>query len=89
MFGVGIWAARPIMERTRMTLADKIPNMDKAALTILRANATRLQGVGSVKSEAAAELLLLIEAEFAKREAEKPAKVTKPRVKKVVEAVAE
>jgi hypothetical protein len=72
-----------------VAVADLIPNMDKTSLTNLRTNASRLQGAGGVKAEAATELLLLIEAEFAKRQAEKPVKVTKPRAKKAVAAPAE
>jgi len=77
-----------------MAIGDKIPNMDDASLTTLKANASRLQFVGGAQSEAALALLPLIDAEIADRLSRKPAKVTKPRARRtpavvVAAAVAE
>lgn len=72
-------------------LADMIPAMSDPDLKALRANAARLSESGSaVQMNTAAEILPLIDAETARRAADKPATaVKKPRApakKKVVPA---
>ena len=60
-----------------MAIADMIPGMDDTALANLRANAQRLQASQDARQqERATELLPLIEAEQAAREAKKPPKKT-------------
>lgn len=64
-----------------MAIADMIPTLADDALASLHANAQRLsQGPAGPKTDEAAALLPLLEAEVAARDALKPAKVTKPRV---------
>ncbi len=70
-----------------MAIGDKLSSMDDASLKTLKANASRLQFSGGAQSEAALSLLPLIEAELAERLSRKPAKVTKPRVRKAPAAV--
>ncbi len=65
-----------------MAIGDKLSLMDDASLTTLKANASRLQFSGGAQSQAAIALLPLIEAELSVRLSRKPAKVTKPRVRK-------
>ena len=72
-------------------LADMIPAMSDPDLKALRANAARLSETGSaVQMNTAAEILPLIDAETARRAADKPTAVKKPRAapakKKVVPA---
>jgi hypothetical protein len=51
-----------------MDLAAKLPAMDEAALSVLRANAERLQRTGTKAQKAAAEALMpAIEAEISAR----------------------
>ena len=58
-----------------MTIADMIPTLDDAALANLRRNATRLEaGDDAAKRAQAADLMPLIDAELADREARKPPK---------------
>ena len=58
-----------------MTMADMIPTMADADLASLNSNATRLETTGTDKQKRdAAELLPLIAAEMADRQAKKPAK---------------
>ena len=72
-----------------MAIGDKLSSMDDASLTNLKANASRLQFSGGAQSEAALALLPLIEAELAVRLSRKPAKVTKPRVRRAPVVAAE
>ncbi len=72
-----------------MSMIDQIPSLTDDGLTTLRANAMRLAESGAAKQQAAAqELLPAIEAEIAKRKAEKPARpkpaarTAKPRARK-------
>jgi len=69
-----------------MTMADRIPDLDDKALANLLANAQRLESAGApAQQQAAAEMLPLIQAELATREAAKPKPVRKtpaPRAKK-------
>ena len=59
-----------------MALADMLPTMDDAALASLMSNAKRLQsGAEGPRRDQAAELVPLIEAEQADRQAKKPAPV--------------
>ena len=72
-------------------LADMIPAMSDPDLKALRANAARLSETGSaVQMNTAAEILPLIDAETARRAADKPTAVKKARAtpakKKVVPA---
>ena len=72
-------------------LADLIPAMSDPDLKALRANAARLSETGStVQMNTAAEILPLIDAETARRAADKPTAVKKARAtpakKKVVPA---
>ena len=61
-----------------MTMADMIPTMHDADLASLQGNAQRLEATGTDKQKRdAAELLPLIAAEMADREAKKPAKAAK------------
>lgn len=69
-------------------LRAKVPAMEDAALTNLRANATRLLAEGSAKQKAAAgELLPVVEAELAARKEAKrlatPVKVVRTKKTKV------
>lgn len=58
-----------------MTMAELIPTMADADLASLNANATRLEATGTDKQKRnAGELLPLIAAELAEREAKKPPK---------------
>ena len=58
-----------------MALADMLPTMDDAALASLMSNAKRLQsGAEGPRRDQAAELVPLIEAEQADRQAKKPPK---------------
>ena len=58
-----------------MTLADRLPTFDDAALVNLRSNAIRLSvDTTDDRQEDAVALLPLIEAEIAGREARKPPK---------------
>lgn len=69
-----------------MTMADRIPDLDDKALANLLANAQRLESAGApAQQQAATEMLPLIQAELATREAAKPKPVRKtpgPRAKK-------
>ena len=72
-------------------LADMIPAMSDPDLKALRVNAERLSGSGSpTQAATAAEILPLIDAETARRAADKPTAVKKARAtpvkKKVVPA---
>jgi hypothetical protein len=65
-----------------MTMIDRLPGMSDADLASLQANAQRLETQGSTpgQQKAAAEMLPLIAAELADREARKPPKpAPKPR----------
>lgn len=55
-------------------MRSQIPTLTDEGLTVLRANAHRLAGIGGKQQAAAQELLPAIEAEIAKRKAEKPAR---------------
>ena len=71
-----------------MSVADKIPTLDDAALANLRSNAARLETQGDkARQQEAVSLLPLIDAEIATRKANKPPKATvatkrKPAAKK-------
>ena len=68
-----------------MTVADMLPTMDDAALSNLMTNAKRLQtGAEGPRRDQAAELVPLIEAEQAERQARKPPKPAPVRRRKVV-----
>lgn len=55
-----------------MDLTAKLPGMDEAALSVLRANAERLQRTGTKAQKAAAEALMpALEAEISARRAAK------------------
>ena len=74
-----------------MTMADRIPAMSDADLASLHANAQRLEtSANPVQQKAATEMLPLITAELAEREARKPPKpapkARKPRAKAAVAA---
>ena len=73
-----------------MTMADRIPGMSDQDLRTLHANAERLQRDGKPGPQAAAgELLPLIAAEMAQREAAKPAPAKKkPAAKRATRAKA-
>ena len=65
-----------------MSMADKLPTMSDADLASLHANAQRLETTAATpgQQKAAADMLPLIEAELASREAAKPPKpAPKPR----------
>lgn len=59
-----------------MTMADRIPAMSDADLASLHANAQRLEtsAANPVQQKAASEMLPIITAELAEREARKPPK---------------
>ena len=57
-----------------MTIAARIPTLDDAALSRLRLNCLRLEAIPGRQQREAAELVPLIEAEVAVREARKPPK---------------
>lgn len=70
-----------------MAVADMLPTMDDAALASLMTNARRLEtGAEGPRRDQAAQLVPLIEAELAEREARKPPKVTPVRKRKPVAA---
>ena len=58
-----------------MPLADMLPDFDDASLLNLRRNAVRLISESGLRHDEAVALLPLIEAEIAKRDAERPPKV--------------
>jgi len=60
-----------------MSIADRIPTLDKESLINLRANAERLQGEGGAREEQAGLLIPLIDAELAARSPPKPVKPVK------------
>ena len=65
-----------------MSMIDRIPTMADADLATLLANARRLEDSGApAQQKAAAEMLPLITAELAEREARKPPKPA-PRARK-------
>ena len=69
-------------------LADMIPAMSDTDLKALRANAARLSDSGSpTQMTAAAEILPLIDAETARRAADKPTAVKKARATPVKKKV--
>jgi hypothetical protein len=61
-----------------MTIAERLPKMNDAALANLKANAIRLQTTDGSRREAATLLLPLIEAEIAERESRVPPKPARP-----------
>ncbi len=74
-----------------MSIADQIPTFNDEQLASLRANAVRLEATSEGnKRQTAAELIPLIDAELAQREAAKPPKkakaAPKPRAKKTAAA---
>ena len=67
-----------------MSMADRLPTMSDADLASLHANAKRLETTAATpgQQKAAGEMLPLVEAELAAREAKKPPKpAPKPRKK--------
>ena len=74
-----------------MSMADRIPGMSDIDLATLHANAQRLQTTAATpgQQQAAAEMLPLIAAELAEREARKPKKAPpKPRKRAAPKAAA-
>jgi hypothetical protein len=72
-----------------MSIAERIPTLDDAALSRLRLNCLRLEATPGRQQREAAELVVLIEAEVAEREARKPPKkLTKAALAKKVAAEA-
>ena len=72
-----------------MSMADRLPTMTDADLASLHANARRLETQGATpgQQKAAADMLPLITAELAEREARKPPKpAAKPRKKAAASA---
>ena len=64
-----------------MSMVDRIPGMSDADLASLHANAQRLETEGTTPGQkaAAAEMLPVIAAELAQRQAAKPKPAAKPR----------
>jgi hypothetical protein len=69
-----------------MTIGDRLPALDDAALKTLYKNAQRLEGLPGKQQAEAASLVPLIEAEMAQRKADKPPK--KPRARAAAPAEA-
>ena len=71
-----------------MSMADRIPAMSDADLASLRDNAQRLETQGTTpgQKQAAADMLPLITAELAEREARKPKKAPPKSRKKAAPA---
>jgi hypothetical protein len=51
-----------------MTIAERLPDLDRSDLLTLQTNARRLHSEAGIRADAAGALLPLIEAELAKRE---------------------